>query len=158
MILNLEFAGEKQVSAGLTGILKRIKDIRPLAKPWDWRLRRNVERHFRGEGTHKGGWASLAASTQIQRARMGYPSDHPILVRTGDLKRSLISRSHSKHILTANRKFIEFGSEIPYALWHQTGTDRPMPARKMLLISAKDLSRMVEDARRFIMDNRIFKG
>lgn len=158
MILNLEFAGEKQVTAGLTGLLKRIKDIRPLTKPWDWRLRRNVEQHFRGEGTHKGRWASLASSTQIQRVKMGYSAGHPILVRTGDLKRSLILRSNSKHILVANRKFMEFGSKIPYALYHQTGTKTPMPARKMLLMDAKTLSRIIEDARRYIMDNRVFKG
>jgi len=155
MILNLEFAGERQVMAGLTGVLKRIKDLRPLANPWDWRLRRNVERHFRGEGTSKGSWASLSLATQLQRSRMGYPPEHPILVRTGALKRSLVQKG-GQHILKKHRKYIEWGTKIPYAFYHQRGTKK-MPARKMLLIDANDLSRMIQDAREYMLNKKIFR-
>lgn len=111
----------------------------------------NAEKHFREEGTHKGQWDQLKQSTQLQRARMGYPPAHPILVRTGTLKSSIIKRTHSKHILDAHKKWMEIGTKVPYAIYHQTGTSK-MAQRMMVAVDAKTFSRMIEDARRFIMD------
>ena len=59
--------------------------------------------------------------------------------------------SHSKHILDAHKKWIEFGTKVFHAIFHQMGTSK-MDQRLVIAIDARDFSRMIEDARRFIMD------
>lgn len=156
-VLGLQVAGATQFKAELGAILKRVKNFKPMARPIDWVLRKNVERHFRGEGTHKGAWRALSKATQIDRARQGYPPKHPMLVRSGELKRSLISRGHPRHILDATRRFIEFGSKTGFSSYHQTGTPN-MPAREMILADAADLNEIIQLFRRYVMDNSIFLG
>jgi phage gpG-like protein len=154
--LEFSVAGERQFKTNMLGILKRVKNFKPLAKPIDWVLRKNVEKHFRGEGTHKKKWAALAPSTQADRILHGYPAAHPILVRSGALKRSWLDRGHGKHILESTRKYIDFGTKVPYAIYHQTGT-RKMKARKMVLADKGTLNQIVRFIRMYLIDNKVFK-
>lgn len=160
MILALEIMGVTQVQAGMTGLLQRLSDMRPMANPWDWRLRASTEKHFAQEGTHKGKWDELKQSTQIQRERLArqygwnITGAHPILVRSQRLKSSLIRRTDSDHILEAHPKYIDFGSKVEYAIYHQTGTSK-MAQRLMVGIDAKTFSRMIQDLRTFLTEGRV---
>jgi len=157
MSFGMNVEGEQQFLVGLQTILRKVKDIRPLAKPYDWVLRKSVGSRFESEGAQKERWAALAPSTVADRIRRGFPGEHPILVRTGDLLRSLILRSHGRHILEAHKQYVDYGSTVSYAVYPQTGTSR-MPRRAMILVTASDLNQLVRFTRMHVMDEKIFEG
>lgn len=43
-------------------------------------------------------WAELAPFTQRERARLGFPPQHPILQRTGAYRRSFTEEGHPAHV------------------------------------------------------------
>jgi hypothetical protein len=57
---------------------------------------------FRGEGTSGivGGaaWASLKKYTQLERTRLGFPPEHPILFRTGSLLDALVDEGSPDNV------------------------------------------------------------
>lgn len=83
-----------------------------------------------------GGWPPLAPSTLADKARHGYPEDP--LVRTGDLKESLTNPAVAAH---RTHKQLTWGTDIPYAPYHQTGTPR-MPKRPPLDLRAEDRQKL----------------
>jgi len=80
-------------------------------------------------------WATLAARTQAERARLGFPPEHPILVRTGDYRRSFVDAADPDHIeesaTTGDRWTLAVGSRDYRVAWHELGTGI-MPARPAL--------------------------
>jgi phage gpG-like protein len=67
-------------------------------------------------------WADLADSTEEHKAKMGYPSDAPLLA-SGDMQRSI---SHATHMLEA-----VIGSTDKKMVYHEFGTPK-MPARPVM--------------------------
>lgn len=67
-------------------------------------------------------WAPLARST-VRRKKHSR-----ILVDTGRLLGSLSSSDHTDAIRDIEDRYLAFGTSVPYAIYHQTGTSR-MPAR-----------------------------
>jgi hypothetical protein len=94
-------------------------------------LRDFAERQFRGQGigTNRGKWAALKPAYEAwKRRRYG---SQPLLVRTGALRSSLVSKTDttdSLRVITPSR--ITYGSRIQYGHYHQLGTvrmtDRPL--------------------------------
>lgn len=100
-------------------------------------------------------WADLAPSTIAARG-----SEHPILEVTGKLKASFVSKSHADHIENITPHKLQWGSNLPHALYHQTGTgagfqrsspftgplgrgvSRGMPMRKIIELTEKAKTRM----------------
>lgn len=156
-VFDLNVAGDTQVKAMLTGALRRVGDFRPLANPIDWEVRKNVEELFGGEGGSRIPWAALSPHTVADRIRHGFPGEHPILVRTGDLKKSLVKKTDSKHILEKHRDHIDIGSKVNYSIYHQTGTSK-MPARKMIFLAVKNVNNIIRFMRMYVVDNRILRG
>jgi len=85
-------------------------------------------------------WAQLAAATQRERERLGFPPAHPILVRTGDYRASFTEPAHADHIsewdANAGVWRIAEGSRHPLAQYHELGTSR-MPARPATRLGAE---------------------
>jgi phage gpG-like protein len=80
-------------------------------------------------------WAPLAPSTI---KRKGHDR---ILLETGALRESLVHVGGPGNVAeTASRGMI-FGTEVPYAIFHQTGTRR-MPARPPVGISEETLDKL----------------
>lgn len=67
-------------------------------------------------------WAPLAESTEAEKARLGYPSDAPLL-RTGDMRDGI---SHQVEGLEAL-----IGSPDQTMVWHELGTSK-MPPRPVM--------------------------
>lgn len=91
---------------------------------------------FEREGDRAGRWANLAVSTQEDRRRHGFPPAHPILRRTGSLRRSF-ENAHDQHAVSRLRVSglgtqwrLYVGSSHPVAKYHEYGTRR-MPRRKI---------------------------
>jgi len=82
----------------------------------------------------EGTWAPLAEYTVQERLRLGFPGEHPILVRTGRLMRSFTSLGGDNVVSVLRPKKgdteIWFGSQDPRARELHRG--RPdMPARRI---------------------------
>jgi len=95
---------------------------------------------FDSEGAAGGApWAQLAAATQRERQRLGFPPAHPILVRTGDYRASFTNEGHADHISEWSASGgvwrIAEGSRHELAQYHELGTSR-MPARKATTFDA----------------------
>lgn len=67
-------------------------------------------------------WADLADSTEERKAKMGYPSDAPLLA-SGDMQKSI---THTTHLLEA-----VIGSTDEKMIYHEFGTLK-MPARPVM--------------------------
>lgn len=82
-------------------------------------------------------WRPLALSTQKDRARKGYKPEHPILVRRGWLRASIIHKrsAHHKRVITNTGIIMTSGVKTKSGLnlfeLHQEGT-RKIPARRMI--------------------------
>lgn len=95
------------------------------------------EHMFSSGGSGAGGWAPLAASTV---ARKG---SSEILVETGILEDSLTSRSGAFSRFDLRPKRLEMGTQVPYGIYHQTGTSR-MPARPPVKLAEDQKSQWVQ--------------
>ncbi len=69
----------------------------------------------------------------------------PLLIKSGRLSKSLLSKSDKENVLEIGRASLVMGTTTPHAIFHQEGT-KFMPARKPIFISggpkedAKDAS------------------
>ena len=68
-------------------------------------------------------WAPLAPFTMMDRRRLGFPAEHPILFRTGSFKASFLAHGIVNHISLGGSSFmLRFGTNDPRFLKHQEGT------------------------------------
>lgn len=92
-----------------------------------------IPRIFKEEGP---GWMKLSQRTQSERKRAGFPPDHPILIRTGDLYKELTSKSHPNHvevITTGKNARIRIGGSSQKFVRNQGGDKfLNIPSRPML--------------------------
>ena len=83
-------------------LLKRVDALRQPA-PADYApiqdaIRLGFAMNFDAEQGNDQPWAPLAKRTEDQRQALGYPRAHPILVRSGDYKRSFTDADDPDHI------------------------------------------------------------
>lgn len=125
-LLHLELTGIPQWQALTAEMVARAQDLRPVFEVMHDAWVTEEVAQFATEGGYFGdGWAPLNPA-YAERKRKKYGA-LPILIRTGRLLKSFIGEGgeHIKHIAATEA---EFGSAVPYAQYHQTGTDR-MPRR-----------------------------
>ena len=119
----------EEIKYAFASLAAMVKDFRPhiwpqvrnrAIKPW-------LKQQFatEGHGEH-GKWAPLSEK-YAQRKEKKYPGK-PILVASGRMKKSLLSNSN-QGVMTA--RTFQYGSDVPYSLYHQTGTSRGLPARRI---------------------------
>ena len=119
--IRISIDGIQQVRRELDRIDARISNTAPF-----WRsvavpiIKGKLRDIFSQEGP---GWAPLEESTLRSRKYPGLP----ILEQTGDLKASLLDHP----VLQISRNELLFGTNNPYAPFHEHGTRR-MPARPFL--------------------------
>jgi phage gpG-like protein len=118
----------------LANLERGIRDTRePLDQTKKW-LMNDIQQNFNSEGKRYGMWKPLAMMTQIERARLGYGAQHPILERTGNLKRSFTAKqSNNKLEIINNVKDKKTGEG--YFNKHQLGGGR-IPQRVMMDIDS----------------------
>ena len=104
------------------------------------------QRNFSGEGSRRGKWRALAPSTVIDRQRKGFAGQHPILVRTGDLRASFVQRSKD-HVeefqYTAQGWRLVSGSESEIAFFQELGTRRGIPPRPITELTGEAEQRII---------------
>lgn len=131
---------------GLNSFIKSVDDFKkPIRDSLDI-LKNEQQQNFAQQGAiYQGGgfirlpgqrattvgksWAPLAKSTQADRVRQGYRAKRPILVRSGRLQKGFYAQ-------TSGKSSGLIRNVVPYAKYHQSGTDK-MPARRIIGLSKK---------------------
>jgi phage gpG-like protein len=129
--LRFTLDAEGLLQARLNGAVAQLGHSRELMQAIGARLQTNIKLRFRTKTDPEGlAWLPLADSTRAQYRRedTGKNGQHR---RRG----SLLQRSgHMLASLTVNAipEAVEVGFSVPYAIWHELGTQR-MPRRPMLM-------------------------
>lgn len=120
------------------------QDLAPVAQV----IRDGFARNFDEERSAAGHWAALAPRTVIERRRLGFGPEHPILVRTGEYAATWLDPDHPDHvgeIWRTGRGFLRIseGSMDERAEYLEEGT-AIMPARPVAPLQAPDLALLDE--------------
>jgi hypothetical protein len=106
-----------------------------------WYIRQRFKRNFSEEG-YPDKWAQLRPRTIAERLALGFPPAHPILVRTGDLMRSVTQLGHARNASEMKRGraqlTLTLSSSDPRFARLSGGADN-MAARPMVVLSDSDL-------------------
>lgn len=116
-------------------------------------LEREHADNFRSSG--KGRWEPL--DTGYADWKTKEYGGGGILVRTGDLKRSLSMSNARGAIRNIGRKRAEFGTSVNYAHFHQTGTE-DMPQRTVLFTPNRFAEGLAKDAIDYLAYGRDAQG
>jgi phage gpG-like protein len=137
--------GDVQLDRVLTRIISASKD---LSKPFEegGEEFRDIEKErFDAEGFD---WPPLAPGTVARKKRLY--GDKPILRATDALYESLTIKGAAGNVSRVFPLMAEFGTNIFYAIFHQTGTSR-MPAREVILFREEDKHRFVRAIQRYMI-------
>ncbi len=109
---------------------------------------KDVEQQFKSEGGLTGGWEELADSTVAGRLREGFGGEHPILQKTGALKKSFYAYADSKKAIITSKG-------VSYYKYHQSRTSRRyppkgLPRRAMLVLPERTRQNIVEEFNKFL--------
>ena len=125
-------------------IIGRLDDPTPAFRYIVTKYREEIAKLFESEGAEAGGWVGLAASTARQRAQQGYGAYHPILVRSGELRDSLINANHRLACEMVSPRAWYVGTQVDYAVYHQSRAPRTkIPRRPMLIITSQFRLRII---------------
>jgi len=120
---NVEVIGDKLIKAKIAAFTMRVKNAKkPLQESGEYVVK-NVLKNFQSEGYFGQNWKPLSPFTASQRARLGFGAYHPILERTGKLKKGF-------KILQLNNFSVKIGNQVSYYRKHQLGEG--VDQRKML--------------------------
>ena len=135
--------GVPELSRILMTTVRKLSDLKlPLWKSSKLILA-DVEENFETEGRLVGGWKPLAPSTVAGRMREGYGGEHPILQKTGALRKSFYSTVFN------TKAFISASS--PYFAFHQSRKPRTrLPRRAMLVLTHRTRQNIVEEFYKFV--------
>lgn len=144
--------GEVVVDRMLAGIDERARDLGPV---WPVVLRefqRIEAKTFATEGASTGApWPGLARATQADRARHGFPAAHPILERTGALKRALVEGEGAFNQMTPTSLRVILSEDVDYFKYHQSPrARRRLPRRAPVMLTADDRTALVHPVRLYI--------
>jgi len=118
-------------------IIGRLDDPTPAFRYIVTKYREEIEKLFDSEGAYGGtGWVGLSEATAKDRTRKGYGAYHPILVRSGELRDSLIDANHRSACEMVSPRAWHIGTQVDYAVYHQSRAPRTkIPRRPMLIIT-----------------------
>lgn len=145
---------ESRRSAELMDILRRMREPdAEVSAGLGEAVRQGFAENFAGERSGTGrAWNPLAPSTVRERVRLGFPGEHPILVRTGQYRESFLSRSAGDHLhrlqVAAGGWTLEEGSTDYRVKWLEGGTHTAdsdwfhIPPRPVTLLSPEAEERL----------------
>lgn len=146
MRISFDFYGDQQIDRVLDRMADRVEDASPAFEELADRFAAAESQQFASQGAFGGGgWAPLSPAYAAWKASR-FPG--PILVRTGALKGSLTGRPLGVEMIGAQQAV--FGTNIPYAGYHQSGTSK-MPARPPVQLPESEKQAWVKVMQRFIV-------
>jgi hypothetical protein len=144
--------GEVLVDRRLQAIEARMSDVGPAWPAVIKTFREIMAKSFATEGRSTGAaWPELVDTTQAERRRLGFPPAHPILERTGKLKRALVLGEGGDIRSTPRRLTIGVGPEADYFVYHQSNRPRTrLPRRAPVLLTADDKTALMHPVRLYV--------
>ncbi len=113
-------------------ILRRSRDFKPVFRWMFQELQEAHRENFRTQGAASGfPWKPL--EPQYASWKIENYGANGVLVRSGDLERSLTMNSGRGAVRDMGARTAEFGTKLPYAKFHQSGTSN-MAQRKPLFL------------------------
>lgn len=139
----------KQIARTIRTMDRRADDLTSVWRKVGSRIARGNSRQFSTKGAYYGTpWKPLAASTQAQKLRQGWP--RAPLVRTRAMKLSFTGRPMGIEIYRAHSA--TFGSDLKRSVWQQEGTrrngKRHIPPRVMMKVSRE----LRSDIHKFVVE------
>lgn len=125
-VFQLEVDGAKEIAFAVSRFSDAIQDYRPAWEETADYLGQVTERRF---DQHGPGWAPLSPAYAAWKSA-NYPG-RGILVRTGRMRASM------GDVQRISPMSLEWGTSVPYAVFHQRGT-RKMPQRKVIQLEPDD--------------------
>ena len=126
--INVEIQGLKKIKKIFSRLNKFLENTDPIMQKIGSHLLKIYRVNFTSEGSRLGRpWRQLAPETIFERHLLGFGPAHPILHRTGRLKRGF------KAVIGKNTLRIE--NNVPYYKYHQLG--KGVPKRIMLFFNMR---------------------
>lgn len=149
MILRIETDFRAALNA-LGKLARRFTDVREAWPSVTDLLRRIIERQFASQGSAgtSGAWKPLASPYAEWKASR-FPGQ-PILRASDRMFRSLVEQG-GENILEETPNSLTFGTSVPYARFHQDGTDR-MAARRIFDLGPQDEDKLAQEMQRQLGD------
>jgi len=150
--LSIKGDGRRQIERELTRISGRVKDFRPAWRGVIGALEDEMRARFDAEGAQGGEspWPPLSAAYAARKERVY--GRQPILVQTGRMRESF--QGGGDAIRDAGRMSLRYGTSVPYATFHQSGTSR-MPPRPPLILSERGVREVVRVMQRHAFGARL---
>lgn len=120
--LSFDFFGDTQLDRTLTRFGENVRDARPVWEDLADDFAKAERRQFSSQGGYaSGGWSPLSPRYAAWKAKR-FPGKG-ILVRTGELERSLTQRPFGVEVIDAQAMAI--GSDVEHGGYHQRGDGLP---------------------------------
>jgi hypothetical protein len=159
-------SGMERVIDRLLRVERNITDLTPVWPDVVMAFRAIETRAFETEGgsTDSGSWPELAESTVAERARAragagegfgeGGPA-HPILQRSGKLKRALTLEGVNSNVVTTPTSLrYTLSEQVSYFAFHQsTGARHRLPRRAPVSLTEADRQALMRPIRLFVAGN-----
>ena len=134
--MNVTFVSDGSLDAEIKKIAERLQRPNPVnVDVISDTMRAIVRENFATESGDGQAWQELARSTVEERESLGYPGEHPILIRSGDLFESATNPNDSGHIERVEPDLTGFsvtiGTNDPRARKLNDGAGR-IPARPFM--------------------------
>jgi hypothetical protein len=140
-----------RVIQGIQGIEDRSTDLQPFWPHLVTVFQGIVAQAFASEGASTGApWPPLAPSTQAERRRLGFPPAHPILQRTGTLKRAL-TVGEGAFIATTptSMRYLVSQQTVPYFKYFH-GSRAILPRRVPTLLTPANRKRLWDSIQLYV--------
>lgn len=144
----LDVLGETQVDRAFLRVSDAARNLTPLFERLVKELQEVEKLQFESEGAYgSGGWAELSEATIESKQRRGM--DNGILRATNALYNSLTG-SGSGSIVDVSAEWLRYGTAIPYAGFHQSGTSL-MPQRRVVQLPEGERRNLVKIIQQYIL-------
>jgi len=124
--------GAAKAARDLEAMGKRARDVKPLDHVIRGVFLESEKERFAGQN-QRPKWPPLKADTLARKAQQGLPSS--VLRATDTLYRSLTEEGASGQVDEPTTGSFRFGTKVPYAFYHDTGTG--VPKRKLVGLTTK---------------------
>ncbi len=97
LTLRADDATAKEIDRILAGLRRMVTPGQAEIQPIRDAIHLAFAENFDREGSGSGLWAALAERTVLERLELGYPGDHPILIRSGEYADTWINQDAPGH-------------------------------------------------------------
>jgi phage gpG-like protein len=150
LVVSFEIFGDVQVERELLNIKRRADGMRPAFEKLHQSFVGIERRQFDSQGrSGSGGWAPLKPATIAAKQRRGH--DARILRATERLRKSLTNKTSADHVKEISLDGFFFGTRVPHARFHQTGTTK-MPQRRPVELTERERRAWVRVLQRHIRE------